>query len=463
MKRPATTWSVDADGHVREGGEPARVVGDIRAPSLSRPIGWLEPFAADARDLLRVAMAVFQVDRLAPRRVSGIRTVDSQLGWQREIRIQIELEAPDRWKDISERLEELLWFLTDDAWTVTFKTTRRRSWHQQAMFSEAVPSGAELALFSGGLDSMAGLWARHKLASGGVFVAVSACGNSVRRGVQKKSIELLSELGADVRPVVLQHYLAGGSKVENTQRTRGILFYCVGAAVASTVRLPSVSTYESGPGAINLPLNDSQVGAQNTRANHPGSLRRLEDLFSRVLDFAPELRIPFAFHTKGAVCRKAGQELVAIAKCAISCDEGERGKKDTYEHCGLCTSCVLRRAAIYAAIGSADPTPYSRHATAKHGGYDLAAFHQQALRLKDHGGRWPDLLAIDPTLRHVETYHSRKGLAVEDCRRKLCTLFAQQSEELLNFYDACHPIALARRTGTRNSQGGSRDLFPATR
>ena len=41
--------------------------------------------------------------------------------------------------------------------------------------------------------------------------------------------------------------------------------------------------------------------------------------------------------------------------------------------------------------------------------------------------------------------------------------FAAQADEILSFYDACHPIALARRTHTKKSYGGSRDLFPAAR
>lgn len=460
--RYPSRWSVDVDGHVKETGTPSRQVGDIHAPGLVQPIGWLDPFALDARDLLRVAMAVFQADRLSPRMPPRSRELERDLAWPREISLMIELEAPARWQAVVDRLSELLWFLTDDAWHVSFRSTRRRPPYQQTMFHEPVPAGAELALFSGGLDSMAGLCARRQFGIG-TFVAVSVCGNPIRRDVQRCSIDALKKLGADIRWVVLHQHLTGGDKRENSQRTRGFLFYCVGAAVSSTLRLPSVTTYESGPGALNLPLNEAQVGAQNTRANHPGTLLRLENLLGEALDVAPELRMPFAFHTKGAICRAAGEVLPVIAQSAISCDEGERGKPDRYEHCGLCTSCILRRAAIYAAVGSRDPTSYSEHRTTKHGDYDLAAFHQQALRLKASVNTWPELLAIDPALRHAEAYHARKGVGLEDCRQRLVSLFGQQADEILGFYDACHPIALARRIHTKKPKGGSRDLFSAAR
>lgn len=309
---------------------------------------------------------------------------------------------------------------------------------------------------------MAGLWARRQEGIQ-AFVAVSVCGNPVRREVQRRSVDLLRELGADLRWVVLHQHLSGGSKPESSQRTRGLLFYSVGAAVASALRLPSVNTYESGPGALNLPLNDAQVGAQNTRANHPGSLRRLEKLLGATLDTAHSLRMPFAFRTKGAICRATGPALPSIAACAISCDEGERGKSDRYEHCGLCTSCILRRSAIYAALGAVDPTHYSLHTTFKHGGYDLTAFHQQAFRLKERVNSWNDLLAFDPSLRFAEAYHVALGMGAEECRKKLRDLLAQQADELLAFYEACHPIALSRRPRRKRLQEGRSDIFPATR
>jgi hypothetical protein len=309
---------------------------------------------------------------------------------------------------------------------------------------------------------MAGLWARHR-EERRAFFAVSVNGNSVRHAVQCCSVERLRELGADIRWIVLRQHLAGGEKLENSQRTRGFLFYCVGAAVSGTLRLPSVNTYESGPGSINLPMNEAQVGAQNTRANHPGTLLLLEQLFARTLDAAPELRMPFAFYTKGQICRAAGEELRSLAERAISCDEGERAKSNRYEHCGLCTSCILRRASIYAAIGTGDPTCYSAHRTGKHGQYDLAVFHQQALRLKESVGSWSDLLEVDPTLRHAEAYHLRRGIDPKICRERLLELFGQHAGEILDFYEACHPIALARRPHPKKLDGGSRDLFPATR
>ncbi len=455
-------FSVDLDGHVEVTGAQRRLVGEIRATGLKQPIGWLEPFERDARDLLRVAMAVFQVDRLEPRALPGLRGLDRDLAWHRKIDLTIELEAPEHWQAVVDRLERLLWFLTDDAWRVRFRSTKRRPPYQQVLFRDPVPQDAELALFSGGLDSMAGLWARRQRGVGS-FVAVSVCGTSVRRKVQHTSVELLRKLGADIRWVVLDQHLSGGDPRENSQRTRGLLFYSVAAAVAGALRMSSVSTYESGPGALNLPLNDAQVGAQNTRANHPGTLLRLEDILRKTLDAAPELRMPFAFDTKGAVCRAAGQELPLIAQRAISCDEGERGKPDLYEHCGLCTSCILRRAAIYAAVGDADRTHYSQHTTARHGGYDLAAFHQHALRLTTRAQSWPELLAFDPTLRFAEAYSVRKGISAEECRQKLRNLLQQQADEVLGFYEACHPIALARRPGKKKLHGGSGDLFSATR
>jgi len=96
-----------------------------------------------------------------------------------------------------DQLAELLWFLTDDTWHISFRCPSRRPPYQRSLFPEPVPDGAELALFSGGLDSMAGLWARNRQEKR-TFVAVSVSGNRIRRDVQRCSVESLQELGADV-------------------------------------------------------------------------------------------------------------------------------------------------------------------------------------------------------------------------------------------------------------------------
>jgi 7-cyano-7-deazaguanine synthase in queuosine biosynthesis len=456
-------FSVDIRGCVAGRLTTGGGIGHIAAPGLSQPVGWLDPFAVDARDLLRVGMAIFQADRLSLRAPSGTRGLDRDLAWSREVSLNIELERPDRWKKVSESLQELLWFLTDDRWAVTFSAPKKgRVGSQQVLFRTPVPADAELALFSGGLDSTAGLRARSIAAPARTFIAVSVCGNSHRRKVQREAIDALEQASVPISWIRFDQQLRSAAKLEITQRTRGLLFFSVGAAVARTAGLPRVSTYECGPGALNLSLNEGQIGAQNTRANHPLTLSYLQRILAQVLDAPVELCAPFALSTKGEMCRAAGSALASLATRTISCDEGEHGKLDPHVQCGICTSCLLRRAALHAALGSKDPTDYACHATSKHSDYDVQAFRLQALRLSALTG-WQELVEYAPEVHGVEVALAAGGLTKLECQTKIVEMLQRHAQEVLSFFTTCSPIVLGRPRRPRTQPGGNRGLFPATR
>lgn len=179
---PSFTYRVDAFGRVQghdQDGKPTRPA-HVFVDGVQRPQAWLGHFALPERDLLRVAAAILDLDRLTLRR--PLNTKGPKVLWRRAINAVIAVEDPSRWSAVSGDLHALLALLTDDSWTLTFE--QAEPFHEQRLlFATDLDGSAEIALFSGGLDSSVGLRARH-LQSGGSFVAVSAVGNEVRRRVQ---------------------------------------------------------------------------------------------------------------------------------------------------------------------------------------------------------------------------------------------------------------------------------------
>ena len=110
-------------------------------------------------DLLDVTMAVYAADRRSPRDFKKENT------GQRGIHIRLAVREPELWAsdEISERLRELLSWLSEDVWS--FEFVRRESIPSPAesvrfLFPSPTERCAEVSLFSGGLDSLAGLAAR---------------------------------------------------------------------------------------------------------------------------------------------------------------------------------------------------------------------------------------------------------------------------------------------------------------
>ena len=110
-------------------------------------------------DLLDAAMAVYAADRRSPRDFKKENT------GQRRIHLRLAVREPELWAsdEISEQLRELLIWLSEDVWS--FEFVRRESIPSPAesarfLFPSPTERSAEVSLFSGGLDSLAGLAAR---------------------------------------------------------------------------------------------------------------------------------------------------------------------------------------------------------------------------------------------------------------------------------------------------------------
>jgi hypothetical protein len=198
-------YSFDANDRIRDGtqalGYPAaRLVFD----GANEPT-WLGPFRADERDLLRVMASVVEADRLSPRQMSDGRGGPLPLAWQRHMTLHLTVECPERWRAAAPRLERLLSFMTDDRWELDFAPVRTVVERQELLpFGDAAPV-AEVALFSGGLDSVAGVHVRSRPTHR--VVAVSASGNNVRRRALHDGLNVLREQGAVVRWVRLDRAL----------------------------------------------------------------------------------------------------------------------------------------------------------------------------------------------------------------------------------------------------------------
>lgn len=191
------------------------------------------------------------------------------------------------------------------------------------------------------------------------------------------------------------------------------MFLTLGVVAAAQARTDILWVYENGVGALNLPLNETQLGVDNYRGVHPLSLMMARDLLERVLERTIHIRNPFLFHTKAEMCaalQSAG--LADLVRETVSCD-GFAQRVANQPQCGYCTSCVLRRQSLYAAgLESYDAANGYRYDVLSHQTaltlnqvYGLEAMRNQVEKLQralSSDDPWQALVASFPDLARVQ-------------------------------------------------------------
>ncbi len=327
----------------------------LNGNAISRSV--LRPLPDRVKDLLHLSVAVYTEDRRTQRVYRGAKT------GQRHIPVSVPVREVEFWKqsEVLHRLQEYLYWLSEDLWSIEFKPWQNDSDMAQEQFLMSFPPDypARVSLFSGGLDSLAGFVAQRSKENGQVSnVLVSGVTHNRIQSQQSKQIEGLrrtcqkpSRQGCDSDIIHLPvHFGIENPKLvenEKSQRTRSFAFLAFGAAAAMQVKSVTVYVYENGIGALNLPLNAMQLGVDNARGTHPRSLNMAANFLELVLDQEIRIENPFLFTTKAEMCKAIlTSGLGDIVQHTVSCD-GFPPRLQGKSQCGKCTSCILRREALY--------------------------------------------------------------------------------------------------------------------
>jgi hypothetical protein len=311
-----------------------------------------------AEDLFRVARASFIADKYVRR--TGVRD-----RWTRRISLTVPVTEYERWQSAAVRTHftTLLQILTGDLWNVDFRPlTGHRV--EEAMIFPDDPRASEVALFSGGLDSLSWAATRSRADDPRPLLLVMFREIGLLR-LQQRVYKAIERLGGP-RPVMLlpmsQTPAGDGSRLrlETSSRTRGLL-YAAGAIRAATAHgVATVHIPENGQLALNPPLTAARSAACSTRSVHPRTLDRLNTLIAAVGDAGSAVRVvnPLAQLTKGEVCR-AGRDAgltPSDLESTLSCGKPptRRSGGPPIANCGVCFPCLVRRSGLLHANGTDD-------------------------------------------------------------------------------------------------------------
>jgi len=316
-------------------------------------------------------VAIYVVDRLSRRdRRSAKR------GPTRDIELTVEVSELDFWqsKPVGTLLRRACELLSDDRWDITFATPDGAARPRQRFLDFGVSDTPLVCLYSGGLDSAAGLATqlRDRRARTVAVTAYHQAGQQAR--VLSQLGCLRARYGRELHPVIVRTTLIRPprlSEQELTQRCRSLLFAALGGAAACATGASRVEVYESGVGAINLPLmSGMQVGGRSSRGCHPGFLRDMTELVSLVAQRPIPFELSFRQNTKAEVVRTLAEDsLEHLASDTVSCTHYPLRERGAAKQCGVCAACIGRRQAIITAGIPESP-----------GGYLYDVFgHQEAL------------------------------------------------------------------------------------
>jgi 7-cyano-7-deazaguanine synthase in queuosine biosynthesis len=314
-----------------------------------------------ALDLIRIAACCYAAD------LRVLRSTGSDIHrrhWRRELALVIPVAEPAFWGNerTIEALRETIGFATEDAWTFHFVQAPadtgqlRITWAEQPLAT----GPTTVVLFSGGSDSLCALV--EALRHGERPVVVS---HWPARHIQTRQETLLRGVKARFQQWDMPHasfeiHRQGNRRVEASQRTRGLLYACLGAALADHYGIGEVRLADNGYVSINPPTSDQLVGALASRGTHPKFLNLVSGFLALVFPAGVCVTNSLWNRTRAQALR-----ILPEAGCAhllahtYSCGK-QQGHTKGRPQCGGCSQCVDRRIAVLAA-GLDEHDPIGRY------------------------------------------------------------------------------------------------------
>lgn len=335
-------------GYMPDGGCEPNV--NIGLPNFIRGVYYIPPRILD---LLELAAYVYCADRFVDR---GPKQAVEYQSWSRSFRFLIRVRDYEFWSapNVSQALSDALQFMTGDSeYQFEFysgHSTPSADLFDREEFQIESEGNLSVMLFSGGLDSLAG--ALERLESDLNHVCLVS--HQSQSGTKRTQNQLVEALKAHY-PGRVSHYrfacnLRGTRAPEETQRTRAFLYTSIAFAIAQAFTQDCFSVYENGVTSINFARRADLINARASRTTHPKTIRRLQKFFSLVAESNVTIETPYLWKTKTDILRilreSPHRELIPSS---VSCGRTFQPFERQTTHCGVCSQCVDRRIAAYAA------------------------------------------------------------------------------------------------------------------
>ncbi len=318
------------------------------------------------KDLVEIGSYVYCADQSVSRGGSTWRQDGKD--WRRNLQFDIPVRNPDLWNGqaVKDSLIELLSFISDDHYDFSFrKLTKEIPDNVYFEFDEGKPwfDADEILLFSGGLDSLAGMI--HEVIDNQKKVLLISHRPVAK--ISKRQVDLLQRFG-DIQGKTDTHFhipvwVNKDQELtkDTNQRTRSFLYASLAAGIAHLQGNNSIKFFENGIISINLPISPQLIGARASRSTHPKSLNLMSRFFTSLFDKEFNVTNPFIWKTKSDVVKIVNDsDFAELIGFSNSCSHIRTvGRID--DHCGVCSQCIDRKIAMLNNEVSDDHDPEFRY------------------------------------------------------------------------------------------------------
>ncbi len=310
-------------------------------------------FSNLAIDLLYISVFVFVMDRKVLRK-------QQPDNWTRNFELNVPVSDIVFWNNQKLLLNEMISFLSGDNWNFSFREKElldEKDYYDSKKYKKTeVKIYDSVCMLSGGLDSYIGAIDLLEEKTKKVLFVSHYGGGKGTKEYQDLAFESLKNEYALEKADYMQFYVTCKNGVEDTTRTRSLMFFAHAIALASGFNTDtSLFIPENGFISLNIPLSGARFGSSSTRTTHPYYMKMLKTLIENM-----KLRIsiinPYQLKTKGEMILECKNKSLLKTNYTdtMSCshpDVGRYDKESEPMHCGSCIPCIIRRAAIYKGFG----------------------------------------------------------------------------------------------------------------
>lgn len=307
-------------------------------------------------DLLLIGISVFCADK----RVLRGKFKDS---WTRYMEINIPVIEIAKWNSVKNEMEKMLGFLSGDIWKIEFRKSNIKLRTNEKKDNDKklqIHNFDAVSLFSGGLDSFCGALKLMEDGTKTCFVGFREYNSVSQR--QKDLFDAIDKYYAHVGKKLSLFYVTPkppldkdsntiNMKIENTSRSRSLLFLSGAISIASMIgKHTPVYIPENGFIGINVPLTDSRSGSCSTRTTHVYFIKMLNNVLGKV-EITNKVKNFYAFSTKGEIVKEHKDNPIfkEYASETISCSHPCLSRYSGYRtplNCGYCYPCLIRKASL---------------------------------------------------------------------------------------------------------------------
>ena len=305
------------------------------------------------KDLLEIAGYVFAADRKTSR---GAKDAVEYNSWSRYFHFHIKVRDIDFWnkQDVKKILSDALCFMTGDFdFEFTFyeaEPDTPANIFDNENFELDIKKNLSVILFSGGLDSLAGAVEKINNTENEICLVSHQSGNPAVKKTQNQLFNAIDQK----YPGRCKHYkfhcsLHNTKSIDETQRTRSLLYTSTAFAIANTYNQNNINVYENGITTINFAKTQDLMLGRASRTTHPKTIALLEKLFTEIAEEPFKINHPYFFKTKTdivEIIKKYGR--LDLVNSAVTCSRTRNHAPD-FTHCGWCSQCIDRIFAIFAA------------------------------------------------------------------------------------------------------------------